>query len=314
MIREDFIVQQPAGFYCRYGDFYLDPKQAVKNAVISHAHADHAAPGSLNVYTSTETFAFMQFRYKKQAAKFYTEVEFGKPFRINGVEICFLPAGHMLGSAQVWMSYEGASYLYTGDIKLGEDSTCTPAAFRKADVLIIESTFAKKDFRHPDVAGELARLSQHGASTIVMGCYVLGKAQRMTALINRYCAEKKVVVHPSVIPFHQIYERFGMRLGSYEAVNKKELRGQHNLVYLVPPLTCQTFRQRNEYKTVFVSGWDKLQHSESFSMMVSDHADWGELLHIIEQVKPSQVWTVHGDGTDIDMHFKGSDIQIRTLV
>ena len=34
------------GLYCAAGDFFVDPWQPVARAVITHAHADHARPGS----------------------------------------------------------------------------------------------------------------------------------------------------------------------------------------------------------------------------------------------------------------------------
>ena len=42
----DLVVQRPEGLYCPPGDFYIDPWRPVGRAVITHAHADHARPGS----------------------------------------------------------------------------------------------------------------------------------------------------------------------------------------------------------------------------------------------------------------------------
>lgn len=41
-----------AGLYCAAGDFYVDPWQPVGRAVITHAHADHARPGSEQYLTA----------------------------------------------------------------------------------------------------------------------------------------------------------------------------------------------------------------------------------------------------------------------
>jgi len=108
----DFIIDTPNGFYCSIGGFYLDPKTPVQNAVISHAHADHAIAGSVNVYTHPATFDFMKLRYKQRAAKQFIPIEFHQSFFINQIKIDFIPAGHMLGSAQILMEFEGLKYLY----------------------------------------------------------------------------------------------------------------------------------------------------------------------------------------------------------
>src|SRR5262249_13865591 len=38
----------PAGLYCARGGFHIDPWQPVERALITHAHADHARPGSVS--------------------------------------------------------------------------------------------------------------------------------------------------------------------------------------------------------------------------------------------------------------------------
>ena len=68
-ILDDFVSFNENGLYCKYGDFYLDPQQPVKQAVITHAHADHAISGNTNVYCTDATALFMQLRYAKSTAK-----------------------------------------------------------------------------------------------------------------------------------------------------------------------------------------------------------------------------------------------------
>lgn len=72
MILEDFIIIDKTGLYCRYGNFYLDPKEPTQNAVISHAHGDHAIGGHGNVYCTEATSLFMQHRYRKNAGELFT--------------------------------------------------------------------------------------------------------------------------------------------------------------------------------------------------------------------------------------------------
>ena len=65
MILQDFIVRKNGGFYCQYGDFYLDPMQPVPLAVISHGHGDHATPGHAHAIATAPTYAFMELRFPK---------------------------------------------------------------------------------------------------------------------------------------------------------------------------------------------------------------------------------------------------------
>jgi putative mRNA 3-end processing factor len=67
MIVEDFLVINSRGLYCRYGDFYLDPKEPSPRAIVSHAHGDHAVRGNDIVYCTPATAAIMKHRYQKNA-------------------------------------------------------------------------------------------------------------------------------------------------------------------------------------------------------------------------------------------------------
>jgi putative mRNA 3-end processing factor len=139
--------------------FLPRPAAACNKAVISHAHADHAKSGNINVYATEATYAFMQLRYGKSAAKVSYTAAYNVPFTIGDVQITFIPAGHMPGSAQVLMEYKGTRYLYTGDYKLQPDTTCEPIEFVKTDVLITESTFADPNTSHPDPVEEIKKLN-----------------------------------------------------------------------------------------------------------------------------------------------------------
>ena len=159
MIIDDFVCFDTNGLYCKYGDFYIDPVQPVSIAVISHAHADHAISGNNNVYGTEATLAFMRLRYGKSAGRALNVVAYDESFFIREVKLTFIPAGHMLGSAQILMEYGGIKYLYTGDYKLQPDVTCEPIAWVTADVLITESTFADPQILHPDPVTEIKKLN-----------------------------------------------------------------------------------------------------------------------------------------------------------
>src|SRR5947209_9358188 len=103
MILEDFLYIDTNGLYCKYGNFYIDPKQPVNIAVISHAHADHAVPGNNEIYCTEATTAFMKLRYAKNAGKVFNIGAYDKTFELRGVQITLIHAGSMLRSAQISM-------------------------------------------------------------------------------------------------------------------------------------------------------------------------------------------------------------------
>lgn len=311
-IIEDFLVKRDKGYYCPYGDFYIDPLYPVNHAVVSHAHADHASPGHKHIYCTAATAAFMQVRYAKQALASYQCFEFEVDFHLNGVDLVFIPAGHILGSAQILMTYKGVRYLYTGDYKLQADPTCEPIEMVEADVLITETTFANPEVKHPNPETEILKLDV--ASNIMLGCYSLGKAQRLTALLNTYLPEKEVLVHHSMLAFHKIYDRYGNFPLRYELYNRKQMKGpEQNKVYLIPPLTFNSYRRAKNVLRVFASGWSRLQASNDISLYLSDHVDWEDILVFIEHVKPRAIWTLHGDGRQLHQYLADS-LEIRDII
>src|SRR5262245_43234624 len=45
-VRTSVIVETSAGLFCEAGGFHIDPWLPADRAVITHAHSDHARPGS----------------------------------------------------------------------------------------------------------------------------------------------------------------------------------------------------------------------------------------------------------------------------
>lgn len=311
-IISDFIVQTKMGLFCSYGNFYLDPKEPFVDAVISHAHGDHAIGGNQNVYCTAATAAFMKHRYKKFAASNFFLKTYKEKFELNGVKISFLPAGHMLGSALVLMEYKGVKYLYTGDYKLEEDATCEPIEFVNADVLITETTFANPETEHPDAVAEIKKLN--GVSTNVMlGSYALGKSQRLIFMISKHCPTKRILVHHSILPFVKIYEDFGVNLGKYEVYDRKVMKNNlKDMIYIVPPMVYRSYIKAINVIRIFATGWKHLQSNNEVQLYISDHVDWKAILKTIEMVKPTQVWTTHGSGTQLKSYFEDK-LEVKSL-
>jgi putative mRNA 3-end processing factor len=301
-IIEDFVCFDANGLYCKYGDFYIDPQQPVKNAIISHAHADHAVSGNTNVYATPATLHFMQLRYAKSTGRVLNKINYNEPFNVGGVQITYISAGHILGSAQILMEYNGIKYLYTGDYKLQPDATCEPIEWVKADVLITESTFADPAIIHPDPVEEIKKLNGI-QSNILLGAYSLGKSQRLIQMINEYAPQKNVLVHHRIMAINAIYERMGYSPGNYQIYGRKLMKEQKEFVYIVPPFTFDSYFKAVGVKRLFASGWKNLQVNKDDTLFISDHVDWNDILQAIKEVQPTQVWTLHGNGNHLKNHF-----------
>lgn len=308
----DFLVMTKKGLYCTVGNFYIDPNTSTETAVISHAHGDHACKNNVRVYCTLPTRAFMVSRYGKSAGGIFLPYDYYHDFEIGGVKITFISAGHILGSAQILLEHSGIRYLYTGDYKTQADRTCAAIDYTQADVLITESTFANPLTSHPNDIEEIRKLNTI-SDNILLGAYGLGKAQRLNYLINEYCPQKMIHLHYSILPMHRIYEQFGVDFLRYQPYTRKALKTEaENQIYIVPPLTFNSYFRTVNLKKVFASGWERLQRNNDLSLYISDHVDWDDILGYIHQVKPSEIWTLHGDGKYLEEHFQGA-IPVKVL-
>src|SRR6266705_3205728 len=102
-----WIKKTPAGLYCEPGDFYIDPPAPVPRAVITHGHGDHARSGNERVLATPQTIAIMRLRYGELAGGSLQSIDYQETVAVGGVTVRLLPAGHVLGSAQIVLDYRG---------------------------------------------------------------------------------------------------------------------------------------------------------------------------------------------------------------
>jgi putative mRNA 3-end processing factor len=73
------------------------------------------------------------------------------------------------------------------------------------------------------------------------------------------------------------------------------------------------YTRRKDVYRMFATGWQKARMACDSVLQISDHADWKELLSMIERVRPRQVFTLHGDGTNLRNHLSGTGIDVQLL-
>jgi putative mRNA 3-end processing factor len=186
---ESWVRPTPQGLYVEPGDFFIDPTRPAARAVITHGHSDHARPDHGAVLATPETLAIMRARMGEGRAGLTQQaLALGEGVTIGGVGIRLLPAGHVLGSAQVVLDWKGSRAVVSGDYKRRHDPTCAGFEPIPCDVFVTEATFALPVFRHPDAAMEVARLLDSlrlfPDRAHLIGVYALGKAQRLIRLLR----------------------------------------------------------------------------------------------------------------------------------
>jgi putative mRNA 3-end processing factor len=306
MIRpQDLLCPRPEGLYCPPGDFYIDPVRPVARAVVTHGHADHARSGHGAVLATPETLAIMGERYGADFTATRQAAPYGETVARDDVEVTLVPAGHVLGSAQAVVRWKGLTMVVSGDYKRRRDPTCQAFEPVPCDVFITEATFGLPVFRHPDDAGEIARLlrsvAQFPERTHMVGAYALGKAQRVIRLLREGGWDKPIYVHGALERLNRLYENHGVDLGPLLPATVDKKQDFAGAVVIGPPsaLADRWGRRFNDPVLAFASGWMRVrararQRGVELPLIISDHADWDELTATVDEIRPGELWITHG--------------------
>jgi putative mRNA 3-end processing factor len=301
---ESWVRVVPQGIYVEPGQFFIDPVRGVDRAVITHGHADHARPGNAHVLATPETLAIMQVRYGDAMGQ-GQPLPYNQPIEINGVKLWLAPAGHVLGSAQAVVEWNGCRVVVSGDYKRRPDPTCALFEVVPCDVFVTEATFGLPVFRHPPDRDEIDKVLRSlvlfPERAHLIGVYALGKCQRVIALLRQAGYDRPIYIHGALVNLCNLYRRLGVELGELRLASeatKEELKGQ---IVLSPPAADadRWSRRLPDPITAVASGWMRVrqrarQRGVELPLVISDHADWDELLLTIEQVEAEEIWVTHG--------------------
>jgi putative mRNA 3-end processing factor len=300
-----WLFPRPEGLYCAPGDFFVDPIRPVARAVITHGHGDHARPNNAAILATPETIGIMRVRYGEAAGGSLDPLPYGNERQVGGVSLSLHPAGHILGSAQVQLTYGGACAVISGDYKRAADPTCRPFELRRCDLFITEATFGLPVFRHESAAGEAERLIASIAAnpdrSHLLGVYGLGKCQRMIVVLRQAGFDAPIHLHGALEQLCAFYQRQGIDLGPLSSIAGKSRDELKGALVLCPPseLAGRWSRRLSDPLTAFASGWMRVrararQRGVELPLVVSDHADWPELIDTIAETGASEVWVTHG--------------------
>lgn len=297
--RVTILALREQGLYCEAGDFYVDPREPVHRAVITHAHADHAAPGSDFYLTTASGEAILRQRLGSDAV--IQAQDYGAAVTMGSASLSFHPAGHILGSAQVRIEVAGEVWVVSGDYKLAPDPTCAPFEPLRCHTFVTESTFGLPIFRWPATGEVIAGIHawwranrDAGKASLLFG-WPLGKMQHVLSELDAGIGP--VFAHGAVERVNRIYRSAGIQLPETPppAGNTK------GALILAPPgwQGSPWMKRFGAASTALVSGWMRIRgtrrrRSLDRGFALSDHADWPALLAAIDETRAENVWVTHG--------------------
>jgi len=292
-------VRYERGVYLPKQDLWMDPWDAKRSAFISHAHSDHIAPHQ-EIIISEPTARLLRSRLPGHRIEHV--LPFGAERTVHGVDVTLLPAGHIFGSAQCFLSLGDETLLYTGDFKLRPGKSAEQAQWRHAETLIMETTFGLPRYRFPPTEQVIDQMISFCRKTIDAGNvavllgYSLGKAQEILCSLDG--AGLTPMLHGSVYRMTRIYEQFGQSFCKYVRYNPNDVAGR---VLICPPSANRSHMlERIPHKRVaMMSGWAidpnaVYRYQVDAAFPLSDHADYDDLIRYVELVQPRRVLTLHG--------------------
>jgi putative mRNA 3-end processing factor len=307
------------GITVDYGamSYALDPKAPSRTdyTFVSHAHLDHVQvpdPRS-KVLASKETGMLAKAR----------GFDLGRTTE-TAEDVKLLDSGHILGSRAICI---GDEVLYTGDAAGRDRAFLGRCKTKKARIMITESTFGKSNYVFPPVSqvvkevnSTIGTLFDKGRPVVLMG-YALGKSQILSHLFSSW---SPFYVHERVSEINDVYRLCGVNLRKGKAV-KADLEGLSAgpWVMVAPMMSsrsriAQRLKKEHGAALVAFSGWASdpgyaYSIGADYAFAVSDHCDYQELLALVKEVSPEQVYTTHGFTGEFAMDLRNLGFDAKPL-
>ncbi len=311
------------GLHCPQGGFHIDPSRAVDIALITHAHSDHARPGSKRYLCAQDSAGLVRERLGPSIK--LEAIPYGQTIELGATRVSFHSAGHILGSAQVRIEHEGRVWVASGDYKRDFDPSCAPFEVVPCDTFITEATFGLPIYRWRACADEARDIydwwqtnARQGRTSLLYG-YALGKAQRILAelapLVEEGEGDHRIFVSDSVESLNHHYREAGIRLAACELLGRDThgVNARGSLIIAPPGLAGSGLMSRigSDFETGFASGWMRVGRTRQGrrydrSFVISDHADWPSLLRTVRETGARQVFVMHGENDTLARYLSGS--------
>ncbi|MBI3881299.1 MAG: ligase-associated DNA damage response exonuclease [Verrucomicrobia bacterium] len=292
------------GLYCEAGGFHIDPTRHVERALITHAHADHARPGSRSYLAPPTGAVILRARYGQHLK--VQPLPFGEQLNLNGVTVSFHPAGHILGSAQIRVEHRGEVWVVSGDYKTERDAACEAFEPVPCHTFITESTFALPVFKWQPQAEIFSEINswwlanQSAGRTSVVFAYALGKAQRVLAGVDASIGP--IFLHPDARTYLAAYQAARVPLPEAPGATPENVAAARGRALVIAPRSVTRtpwLEKFAPFTTAFASGW---MHPDSpmkrpgtdAGFALSDHADWDGILATIRATGAERVLATHG--------------------
>ncbi len=284
------------------------------HGIVTHSHSDHSASFASDCQTfSTSASEKLFLESSKTRIRNNTSVLFHEPFETNGFEVELIPAGHLLGAAQVLIRRGNFTILFTGDFCLENLLTVPRATIPKEeiDLLIMETTYGHPSLNLPNRATARMNLLNWALKTLSQGkipifnVAQLGGAQELIRLFNEM-SDIPILVHERIERISKVYRQEGIPL-SYQSLTETSVIDNPNAIILLPRGLKQipSFIA-NPYSRAIVTGQSARFpfRKYDYTVALTTHSSCKELVSFVNQIKPKFVLTHYAYSKEFASHLQ----------
>lgn len=147
---------------------------------------------ALPLYTEADAF---------RALSLLQPVGYDRPMPVAaGIEVDFINAGHLLGSAYARVRTNGKTILFGGDLgRFGRPVLPDPTMVEEADYLLVESTYGNRIHEKDDEGERLAGLIREAlerGGRVIIPSFAIGRVEEVIYWIKRLEDERRIPVAP----------------------------------------------------------------------------------------------------------------------
>jgi metallo-beta-lactamase family protein len=158
-----------------------------------HSYSKHSP--ALPLYTEADAF---------RAITLLQPVGYDRPIPVaDGVEVEFINAGHLLGSAYARIRTGGKTILFGGDLgRFGRPVLPDPTTVEEADYLLVESTYGNRVHEDDDDGSTLAKTIKDTAERggrVIIPAFAVGRVEELIYWIKRFEEQRRIPVLPVYI-------------------------------------------------------------------------------------------------------------------
>ena len=299
------------------GSGVIEQDKARRLSCFTHIHTDHAKgfedslSDSEYVLVSMETKELLTATHPELRKRSNLEgMNFCKPYEYKSDTITFLPAGHILGSAQVLVESDGKRILYSGDFNL-PGATIIVGVY----VLLIDSTHGEPTYKtQSSPERQLDYIVKLANNELRMGRPVIihtarGKIQYlMHHLRNHLPATIPFVSNTTDVKLAKTYTKFGMPcedpyselvVENTERFEMIKNNAEPYIYFMSSWRPSFNMSDSDETRTIHVGypGSSSNPDKNVYKVDLSDHADYDGILEYVSRLNPQLVITDNSNRT-----------------